>query len=97
MDPSEAVEQRIREKVADLTRLNERITSCHVTVEAPPKHHQQGNLFSVHVDLHVPNKQFSFGRSHRRDPSHEDVYAAIRDVFEAAERGLTHYAERHPH
>jgi ribosome-associated translation inhibitor RaiA len=95
MDPSEAVEQRIRERVEGLVRVNERITSCHVTVEGPPKHQQQGNPFSVHVDLHIPNKQFSFGRSHRHDPAHDDVYVAIRDAFDAAERGLTHYAREH--
>lgn len=97
MDSSAAVEQRIRERVEDLARVNDRITSCHVTVEAPHHHRQQGNLYNVHVDLHVPNKQFSFGRSHRNDPAHEDVYIAIRDAFDAAERGLTHYSDRNTH
>jgi ribosomal subunit interface protein len=92
MEPSAAVEQRIRDKVASLDRYRDVITSCHVTVEAPHRHHQQGNIFSVHVDIHVPDKQLAYGRTRHQDHRHEDVYVAIRDAFEAAERGLADYA-----
>lgn len=92
MDPSPAVEQRIRDKVAGLVRFHDLITSCHVTVEAPHLHHQQGNIFSVHLDIHVPDKQLAYGRARHRDQGHEDVYVAIRDAFDAAERGLEQYA-----
>ena len=95
MEPSASVEQRIRDRVAALDRYRDVITSCHVTVEAPHHHHQQGNIFSVHVDIHVPNKQLAFGRMRHHDQAHEDVYVAIRDAFEAAERGLEHYARDH--
>jgi ribosome-associated translation inhibitor RaiA len=91
MEPSAAVEQRVREKVANLARF-ELITSCHVTIEAPHRHHQQGSVFSVHVDIHVPDKQLAYGRTRHHDRGHEDVYVAIRDAFEAAERGLEQYA-----
>lgn len=91
MEPSQAVEQRVRDKVANLSRFD-LITSCHVTIEAPHGHHQQGNVFSVHLDIHVPNKQLAYGRTRHRDQSHEDVYVAIRDAFDAAERGLEEYS-----
>jgi ribosome-associated translation inhibitor RaiA len=91
MDPSPAVEARIREKMSSLERLSDRITSCHVTVEAPHRHRQQGNLFEVHLDIHLPDKQLVFGRTRHHDQAHEDVYVAIRDTFTAAERGLEQY------
>jgi ribosome-associated translation inhibitor RaiA len=98
MEPSPAVEARIRERVACLERLTDRITSCHVTLEAPHRHHQQGNLYEVHVDIHLPDKQLAFGRGRRHDQAHEDVYVAIRDTFVAAERGIEQYARDHrPH
>jgi ribosomal subunit interface protein len=92
MASSPALEERIRHKVVSLERHSDRITSCHVTVEAPPSHQQQGKLYAVHLDIRLPDKQLVFGRTGHRDPAHEDVYLAIRDAFAAAERGLEQYA-----
>ena len=44
MDPSPAVEARIREKAAKLERFHDRIIGCTVVVEAPHKHHHKGIL-----------------------------------------------------
>ena len=35
MDPSPAVETAVREKISELERFHERITSCRVMIEAP--------------------------------------------------------------
>ena len=53
MEPSPAVEQRVRAKVAGLSRFD-LITSCHVTIEAP--HHHQGDVFSVHRTCDAPRR-----------------------------------------
>jgi ribosomal subunit interface protein len=92
MESSPALEARIHEKVASLERLSDRITSCHVTLEAPPAHQRHGKLFAVHLVIHVPEKQLVFGRAAHHDPAHADIYLAIRDAFAAAERGLEQYA-----
>ena len=39
MDPSPSVEAVVREKAAKLERFFDRIVSCHVTIEAPHRHH----------------------------------------------------------
>jgi ribosomal subunit interface protein len=91
MESSPALEERIRDKLAALERLSERITSCHVTLEAPAQQ-QHGKLYNVHLDIHLPDKHLVFGRTGHRDPAHEDVYLAIRDAFAAAARGLQQYA-----
>lgn len=89
MDPSPAVEARIRDKAARLERLHDRITSCHVVVQAPHRHQHQGNLYEVRIQLRIPGQhELVVNREGRLDPAHEDVYVAIRDAFQAAERLL---------
>jgi ribosomal subunit interface protein len=97
MEPSEAVEQRIRAKAAELERFHDRIISCHVTVHAPHGHHLKGNLYSVCVDLHLPDKDIVVGRERPEDHAHEDVYVAVRDAFDAAVRRLEDDARRKRH
>jgi ribosomal subunit interface protein len=88
VDRSAAVEAAVRERVAKLEQFAENITSCRVTVEAPHKNHQQGNLFTVRVDLRFPGGEAVANRSPSQDHSHEDVYVALRDAFKAARRQL---------
>jgi ribosome-associated translation inhibitor RaiA len=88
MDPSPALDARIRRKAAELEQLFDRITSCRVVVESRHRHRQQGNLFEVRIDLSVPGSQMVAGRNHAFDRAHEDAHAAVRDAFEAARRQL---------
>jgi len=88
VDRSPAVEAAVRERVAKLEQFAENITSCRVTVEAPHKHHQQGNLYTVRVDLHYPGGETVANRSPSAHHAHEDVYVALRDAFKAARRQL---------
>jgi len=92
METSEAVEARIREKVAKLESFHDRITSCRVVVEAPHRRHQKGRLYSVSIDLTVPGGELVVNNEKRFDHSHEDVYVAIRDAFGAMRRRLEDFA-----
>ena len=88
MEPSPAVEARIREKAAELERFSDRITSCRVTVEKEHRHHHKGNLFRVRLDIGAPGREIAVTRTGPQDHAHEDVYVAIRDAFSAAVRRL---------
>lgn len=88
MDPSPAVEERIRKKAAKLERFHDRIVGCTVVVEAPHRHHHKGTLYSVRVDVSVPGKDVVVDRAKPTDHAHEDVYVAVRDAFAAAVRRL---------
>jgi ribosomal subunit interface protein len=94
MDPSPAVEARIREKAAKLERFHDRIIGCTVVVEAPHRHHHKGKLYSVHIDISVPGKDLVVDRAKPLDHSHEDVYVAVRDAFNAAVRRLEDYTSK---
>jgi ribosomal subunit interface protein len=88
MDASEAVEAAVRENVAKLERLVDTIISCRVTIEAPHRHHQQGNLYDVSVDLRYSGGEAVANRAPNANHAHEDVYVALRDAFNAARRQL---------
>ena len=94
MDPSTFVDTRIEESAAKLFELESRITGCHVTVEARHRHHHKGQIFHVCIDLTVPGAEIAVSREPEQDHSHEDVYVAIRDAFDAARRRLLDHAGR---
>jgi ribosomal subunit interface protein len=89
VDSSDALEARIRAKVEKLEEFFNHITSCHVVVELPHKHQQQGSQFNVRIDIVVPGNEIVVTRDHA-----EDVYVALRDAFDAASRQLKDYAQK---
>jgi ribosomal subunit interface protein len=88
MDPSAAIEDAVRKRAAKLEQFAEGIVSCRVTVEAPHKHHRQGNLYSVTVDLRYPGGEVVASREPSAERSHEDFYVALRDAFKAVRRQI---------
>jgi ribosomal subunit interface protein len=91
---SDAVEGKIRERAAKLDTYYDHIISCHVIVEAPHRHHHQGRLFHVRIDLALPGSTLVVNREPHAHHAHEDVLVAIRDAFDAARRQLEDYARR---
>src|SRR3989304_5585026 len=89
VDHSEALETRIRDKVAKLEEFSKNIISCRVVVEVPHKHHHQGKQFNVRIDIGVPGSEIVVNRDHA-----EDVYVALRDAFDAAKRKIEDYARK---
>jgi ribosomal subunit interface protein len=94
MDPSKAIEAKIRERAERLDRFFDGIMSCRVVVEAPHAHHHKGKLYHVRIDLTVPNNELVVNRRNDGNHAHEDVYVAIRDAFKALQRQLEEYAGR---
>lgn len=94
MERSDAVEARVREKVDYLAKLADRLTGCRVTVEAPHRHHQKGNTYQVRILLDMPQGQVIVSRDPGDANAHKDVFVAIRDAFDAAERQLKERREK---
>jgi ribosome-associated translation inhibitor RaiA len=88
MEPSPALEARIRQRAAELEQVCDRITACRVVVEYGQKRHHQGKLFAVHVDLIAPGFEVVVGRGATVSHAHEDAHVAVRDAFDAARRQL---------
>ena len=94
IDQSDAVEARIRERVDRLEKFFDRITGCRVMVEAPHARHHKGKLYHIRVDLTVPGSEIVVRREPQAHHAHEDIYVAIRDAFNAAQRRLQDYVRR---
>jgi ribosomal subunit interface protein len=88
LDPSPAIETRVREEVEKLQRFHDRITGCHVTITAPHRRHRQGIIYGVRIDITVPREEIVVSREPETNHAHEDPYVAIRDAFQAARRQL---------
>lgn len=94
LDASEAVETKIRQRAAELEQFYDRIIGCRVAVETTSHKRQKGRLYSVRVDLTVPDHEIVVNRSAADDHSHEDIYIAVRDAFDAARRRLEEHVRR---
>lgn len=92
IDPSEAVERDIRGHAEKLEEFDGRIHWCNVAVEAEGKHQNKGRIYRISVNLGVPGKTIATKRAGSHNPSHADVYVAIRDAFNAARRQVEDYA-----
>lgn len=86
---SDAAEQAIREKAAKLDQFYDRIMGCRVLVEAPHRHQHQGNQYNVRLDITVPGSEIVIKRE-----ENEDLYVAIRDAFDAAQRKVKDFASK---
>ena len=94
IEHSDAVEVNIREKMGKLERYCDSITSCRVVVDKPHNRHSKGELYHITIDLAVPNETIVVDHDQHDNESHGDVYIAIRDAFNAAERQLKSSAGR---
>ncbi|WP_041793964.1 HPF/RaiA family ribosome-associated protein [Pararhodospirillum photometricum] len=102
IDHSDAVEERIREKLAKLEQFHKNITSSRVVVELHHKNtshvHKRGEPFLISVFVAVPGEDL-VARSDRGKESdelkaHEDIGVALRDAFDSMERQLRDLADR---
>ena len=89
MEPSDAVASAAREKAAKLELFCPEITTCHVVVEQPHRHRQQGRSFCVRLDLTLPGYELVVSRV-----EHEDPYVALRDAFDDMKRQLEQTVSR---
>lgn len=94
MDRSDAIVARVEERVARLERFYPRITACRVIVIAPHRHHRHGKLYAVNISLDVPGNQIMVNQARPKDHAHEDVYVALRDAFDAAQRQLEDHSRK---
>ena len=94
LPPSAAIEDAVLKKVQHLEKFYDRLVSCRVAIESPHRHHHRGRHYRVRVDLTFPGGEIVAGREPDEAAAHTDVYVAIRDAFQAAQRSLRDYSRR---
>ena len=85
---SPAVEKKIRQRAARLTRFSHAIQNWQAWIESPRGHHRQGPITSVRVRLTVPGEELV------TEAIDEDVLICVRDAFDAIRRKLQDYERR---
>ena len=92
LPPSDAIETKIRQQAEKLNLFYQSIMSCRVMIEVPHRHHRQGKIYHVRIDLTVPQGELVINRHPSKNHAHENLYVAIRDAFAAARHQLKSYA-----
>jgi ribosomal subunit interface protein len=94
-DSSEAIRADVEKRVDKLERFFKDITSCRVVLEAAHKSQHHTRHYQVHIDITVPGKEIVASSDPAPDENkHDDLYIAIRDAFDAAERQLKDFSEK---
>src|SRR3954471_7188233 len=89
IDLSPPLEAELRKRAGRLERHSDRITSCRIAVERPTgNHHQEGGPYRVRVDITVPGSELVANKQA------EEIFAAIREAFDAAERQVEDFSQR---
>ncbi len=83
MEPSEAVENHIRDHAHKLEAFAPDVMSCRVHVDLLQKHQHQGRPYGVRIDLTLPGHELVVNRV-----QDEDVYVALREAFDNMKRQL---------
>lgn len=94
MDPSDAMDNTIREKANKLSQFFANIIGCKVVIEQVHKHHKKGNNFQVKIDITVPGKELVITNGQDQHHSYTDAYVAIRDAFDSAKRQLEEHGRK---
>lgn len=101
IDHSDAVEERIREKIAKLEQYHKNITACRVVVDIHHKNtshvHKRGEPFLITVHVSLPGEELTASSATGKAnelKAHEDVGVAIRDAFDSMERQLRDIADK---
>ncbi|MBI3773402.1 MAG: HPF/RaiA family ribosome-associated protein [Gammaproteobacteria bacterium] len=94
MEASSAMEDAIRNRIAELDQFHHHIMSCRVVMEPESRHSQSGNIYRVRIDVTVPGRELVVSRESGMNQSHADAYVAIRDAFDAMRRKLDEDVQR---
>ena len=98
IDHSDAVEERIREKVGKLDQLFDRITSCRVMIEVHHRNtsslHRKGEPFHIRIDVTVPGAELIVKRDPKDSHVNEDIFVALKEAFGNMERQLKDYVTK---
>ena len=81
----------IEEKVAKLEMVSPDLQGVRVVVGAPHQRHRARNRFTVRVEMTVPGRELIRSRAQGDHPATENLFVAIREAFQTAERQLVSF------
>jgi len=95
IDQSDAVMDAVNKRIEKLERYCDQIIAGRVVLDSPHNNHHKGKVYSVGLEIHTPQKEVRVNQDQHDNHAHEDLYVAIRDAFNAAERQLKSVDKKH--
>ncbi|MDO8909599.1 MAG: ribosome-associated translation inhibitor RaiA [Pseudohongiella sp.] len=95
VDQSDALSESVQKRIEKLRRFSSDIIGGRVVLDSPHNNHHKGKVFSVAIEIHTSNKPVVVTQEQHDNHAHEDLYVAIRDAFNAAERQLKSVDKKH--
>jgi putative sigma-54 modulation protein len=90
IDLTKAIRLSVEEKISKLSSLVERFgdsATAEIEVGKTTEHHKKGPFFRAELHVRLPNKLIY------ADAENEDLYMAVRDARDKAERQILDYKE----
>lgn len=85
---SPALVEAVHKRLEKLERFSEDIQSLRVVLDSPHKNHHKGKVYHVGIEALIPSHDIVVTNDQHDNHSHEDLYVALRDAFNALERRL---------
>lgn len=95
IDQSEALIDNVNKRIQKLQRFSNDIIGGRVVLDSPHNNHHKGKVFSVVIEIHTSGREVVVKQGQHDKSSHEDIYVAVRDAFNAAERQLKAVDKKH--
>lgn len=95
IDQTDALNDAVQKRISKLERYCDQIITGRVVLDSPHNNHHKGRVYSVGLEIHTPSKEVRVNQDQHDNHAHEDLYVAIRDAFNAAERQLKSIDKKH--
>ncbi len=95
IDQTAALTDAVQKRINKLERFCDQIITGRVVLDSPHNNHHKGKVYSVGLEIHTPSKEVRVNQEQHDNHAHEDLYVAIRDAFDVAERQLKSVGKKH--
>lgn len=99
LEHSDALDALIREKIAKLATLHDRLLRVRAVIEQPHRSHTKGNGFQLKLEILIPHDEIIVRRDFHDGDGPEAADHVVREAFATAQRLLldrVHRGDRHP-
>lgn len=91
---SDAVWLAVQKRVEKLETFFNNIVKCDVVISMPHRHRHAHRIYHIKIHLSMAGKDVFIDRDPEENEAHTDIYVAIRDAFNSAERILQDRARK---
>ena len=95
IEQTEAISEAVQKRIDKLERYCDHIISGRVVLDCPHNNHHKGKVYAVTLEIHTPELEVRVNQGQHDNHAHEDLYIAIRDAFNAAERQFKSIDKKH--